>query len=394
MEAGQAPPLREGFTTGACAAAAAAAATRALLTGQAVDQAVIDLPVRRRVSFAVCRCEFEAEHVTCGVIKDAGDDPDVTHGAEIQASVQWVQEGEGDPAADVMRVEIAGGPGVGIVTRPGLPVAVGEAAINPVPRRIITQAVMAQLDAAQSGSLPGCKLPLCCNVLRVTIRVPNGEELAQRTLNPRLGILGGISILGSTGIVKPFSQSAYRASICVELKAAARNGLRRAVLTTGARSEDYALDQFSNEPHDPNLPLRMGYVQVGDHIGYALAQCARLGFAQVVIAGMIGKLSKLAQGRAQTHVDEGSVDFEFLAALAAQLGAPPDLVEHVRHANTAHHAQVLLSKAGLGGLEQRVAQLAAERAFALGHGAFEVSVLLFSMSGSLLGRASAGNPLD
>jgi cobalt-precorrin-5B (C1)-methyltransferase len=386
MGTDQTPPLREGFTTSACAAAAAAAAARALLTGQVVDQIVVDLPVRRQVAFAICRCEFERAGVTCGVIKDAGDDPDVTNGAEIQARVEWDHdESLALPAGDV-HVEIDGGRGVGIVTRPGLPVAVGKAAINPVPRRIITQAVMAQLQAAPSGDLP-----LRGNVLRVTISVPNGEDLALQTLNPRLGILGGISILGSTGIVKPFSQSAYRASIFVELKTATQNGLRRAVLTTGARSEDYALAHFSAEPRASDLPLRMGYVQVGDHIGYALTQCGRLQFTQVVVAGMIGKLSKLAQGRTQTHVNEGSVDLLFLAELASQLGAPPDIVERARHANTAHHVQIMLSKAGVNGLEQRVAQLAAEHAVTIGSGKFEVIVLLFSMSGGLLGEASASD---
>jgi cobalt-precorrin-5B (C1)-methyltransferase len=317
--------------------------------------------------------------VTCSVIKDAGDDPDVTNGAEIQARVQWARDESAEP-----HVEIEGGRGVGTVTRPGLPVAVGHAAINPIPRRIITQAVLTQWQMLPGQNWPG-------NVLHVTISVPRGEELALQTLNPRLGILGGISILGSTGIVKPFSQSAYRASIFVELKTATQNGLRRAVLTTGARSEDYALAHFSAEPRASDLPLRMGYVQVGDHIGYALTQCGRLQFTQVVVAGMIGKLSKLAQGRTQTHVNEGSVDLLFLAELASQLGAPPDIVERARHANTAHHVQIMLSKAGVNGLEQRVAQLAAEHAVTIGSGKFEVIVLLFSMSGGLLGEASASD---
>lgn len=378
-ENGQSQPLREGYTTGACAAAAAAAATRALLTGQVVTHIVIDLPVRKQVSFAISRCDFDADGVTCSVIKDAGDDPDVTNGAEIQAKVQWAHDDSGEP-----HVEIGGGRGVGIVTRPGLPVAIGSAAINPIPRRIITQAVMAQWQPIPSQAWPG-------NVLRVTISVPNGEELAAQTLNPRLGILGGISILGSTGIVKPFSQAAYRASIFVELKTAAQNGLRRAVLSTGARSEDDALEHLGAQSADPALPPRMGYVQVGDHIGYALSQCGRLHFTQVVVAGMIGKLSKLAQGRAQTHVNEGGVDLAFLAELATQLGATPEVIAQVQHANTAHHVQVILAKAGVNGLEQRIAQLAAQHAVAIGGHAFEAVVLLFNMSGAILGEAAARN---
>jgi len=378
-----AQPLREGFTTSACAAAAAAAAVRTLLTGQPAQQSVIDLPARSRVTFAIHRCEMGDAWAMCSVIKDAGDDPDVTHGAEIQASVEWMRDAppSAQPTDGAPLIVIAGGPGVGIVTRPGLPVPVGEPAINPVPRRIITQAVTSALADTPASSHP--RPP----ALRVTISVPGGEALAEKTLNPRLGIVGGISILGTTGIVKPFSQPAYRASIFTELKAAAANGLRRAALTTGARSEDYAFQKLGPLADNAELPPRMGYVQVGDHMGYALTQCRRLGYAGVIVSGMIGKLSKLAQGRLQTHVEEGGVDLDFLADLAGQLGAPAELAARLRSANTAHHAQVLLSKAGLTGLEQRIAELAAGQMFAAGEEKLDVRVLLFSMSGALLGES-------
>lgn len=378
-------PLREGFTTSACAAAAAAAAVRALLSGQPVARVVIDLPARAGVLFTVHRCDVNEKQAMCSVIKDAGDDPDVTHGAEIQATVAW--EGEllaGAPSNNAPAIALAGGPGVGVVTRPGLPVPVGEPAINPVPRRIITQAVRAALaDAFHTAVQP------LHEALRVTISVPGGEALAEKTLNPRLGILGGISILGTTGIVKPFSQPAYRASIFTELKAARANGLQQAVLTTGARSEDYAFQLLGPLAQASDLPPRMGYVQVGDHMGYALAQCQRLGYTQVVVSGMIGKLSKLAQGRMQTHVEEGRVDLDFLAELAAQLGAPDALIARVRAANTAHHAQTLLAKAGIAGLEQRIAERAAIACARVREGRLAVRVLLFSMSGALLAEARA-----
>lgn len=377
--------LREGFTTSACAAAAAASAVRALLSGRPVSQVVIDLPARAGVLFAVHRCDVSANQAVCSVIKDAGDDPDVTHGAEIQATVMW--EGDlldGPPAADAPAIVLAGGPGVGVVTRPGLPVPVGEPAINPVPRRIITQAVRAALaDGFKDAIVP------LRQVLRVTISVPGGAALAEKTLNPRLGILGGISILGTTGIVKPFSQPAWRASIFAELKAARANQLRRAVLTTGARSEDYAFQKLGPLSDDADLPPRMGYVQVGDHIGYALTQCRRLGYEEVIVAGMIGKLSKLAQGRPQTHVEEGGVDFDFLAEIAAQLGADDALSARIRSANTAHHAQTLLAKAGIAGLEQRIADLAAAQTVLLCQRQVRARVLLFAMSGALLADAAA-----
>ena len=349
--------LRTGFTTGACAAAAAGAAARALVTGQLVTEITIDLPAQKATRFDMCRCEAAPGRVTCGTIKDAGDDPDVTHGAEIQATVEWT---------DTPGIVLSNGPGVGLVTKPGLPVEVGQPAINPVPRRMIVQTVLVEAEAAmgQRG-------------LKVTISVPNGEELARETLNPRLGIVGGISILGTTGIVKPFSQSAYRASIYVELKVAAHNQVPRAVLTTGNRSEQYT------QARHPNWP-ELGFVQVGDHMDYALKQARRLGFPQVVIAGMIGKISKLAQGRMQTHISEGGVDFDFLAEVAGQIGAKADLQACLRTANTARHAQIMLRQAGLDDLEQWLAQRAAEQSFDFVAGACEVEVLLYDIRGELL----------
>lgn len=350
--------LRPGYTTGACATAAAAAATRALLTAQPVTEIAVDLPAKKNVIFRLARCEFASGRVICGTIKDAGDDPDVTHGAEIQATVEWY---------DAPGILIAGGEGVGVVTKPGLPVPVGEPAINPGPCHMITRAVR-----NEAGTV------LEKRGLKVTISVPGGEELASKTVNPRLGIIGGISILGTTGIVKPFSTAAYRASIHVELKVAVCNGVRQAVLTTGRRSEKYALSRYRERPE-------LGFVQVGDHMDYALKQARHLGFPQVVIAGMIGKISKLAQGRMQTHVSEGGIDLNFLAEQAGELGADGELMARIRSANTARHVQVMLRKEGVPGLEERLAQLSAEQAFAFVGGAFSVEVLLFDIGGDLLG---------
>jgi cobalt-precorrin-5B (C1)-methyltransferase len=354
--------LREGYTTGACAAASAAAAIRALLTGRPVTEIAIDLPTRANVAFSIVRCEFGSGGVTCGTIKDAGDDPDVTHGAEIQATVTWTDE----PG-----IRVAGGQGVGLVTLPGLAVDVGQPAINPAPRRQIEQAVRAEIAAYDAEERPEAR------GVQVTISVPGGEDLAAQTMNPRLGIVGGISVLGTTGIVKPYSESAYRASIYVELRVAAENGARQAILTTGRRSEAYAL------AYNPQW-VGLGCVQVGDHIGYALRQARRLGFQEVVISGMIGKLSKVAQGRMQTHVSEVEVDFEFLAGLAAQLGAGSDLVERVRTANTARHVQNMLRQAGIAGLEVSIVRLAAEKALEFVERVFPVHVLLFDVRGELL----------
>jgi cobalt-precorrin-5B (C1)-methyltransferase len=356
----QAHQLRSGYTTGACATAAAGAATRTLVTGRPVSEITIDLPAKAGVTFVMARCELAPDRVTCGVIKDAGDDPDVTHGAEIQASVEW----QAEPG-----IVLTNGPGVGLVTKPGLPVEVGEPAINSVPRRMITRVVTAEAGAALTG-----------RGLKVTISVPGGKELARETLNPRLGIVGGISILGTTGIVKPYSRSAYRASIYVELKVAAHNHVPRAVLTTGTRSEEYTMARHPDWPE-------LGFVQVGDHMDYALKQARRLGFKQVVIAGMIGKISKQAQGRWQTHISEGGVDFEFLADAAGQFGADESLKERLRQANTARHVQIMLRQAGIEGLESWLAQQAAEQAYEFVGGAFAVDVCLYDIKGELLATA-------
>lgn len=350
--------LREGFTTGACATAASCAATRALITGKPVTSIIIDLPVRQGVVFEVVRCESGDDGTLCGVVKDAGDDPDVTDGAELQAHVSW----RGEPG-----LVLVGGDGVGQVTLPGLPVPPGQPAINPVPRRMITRAV-----SREAGEL------LETRGLRIEIRVPGGEQIAQQTLNPKLGIVGGISILGTTGIVKPFSTSAYKASIYLELKVARENRVASPVLTSGTRSEDYAAARY------PDIPAH-GFVQVGDHMDYALKQCVRLGFGRVMISAMIGKTSKLAQGRMQTHVSAGLVDFEFLAEQAAALGGSGDLLTRIRGANTAHHVQIMLKQAGMDGLEHRLAQMAADAAAEYTHHRLEVEVLLYHIRGDLLG---------
>ncbi|MFZ5820859.1 MAG: cobalt-precorrin-5B (C(1))-methyltransferase [Chloroflexota bacterium] len=352
------PDLRHGYTTSACAAACTVAAMQALTSGQPVERVTIDLPGESGVTFEMARCEFHPDGVLCGTIKDSGDDPDVTHGAEIQCFVAWQDAG----------ITITGGIGIGVATKPGLPVAVGEAAINPGSRRLI-QRVVETFDAealAERG-------------LRVEIRVPEGERLARETLNPRLGILGGISILGTTGVLKPFSTSAYRASIYTELKVTRSNGIARVVLTTGNRSEQYAMQLY------PDLP-ELAFIQVGDHIDFSLKQSQRLGIEAVVISGMIGKMSKLAQGRMQTHVSQGEVDFEFLAEVARNLGADETLAGKIRSANTAHHVQSMLKQAGVSGLEEMLAGMAAQSCLAYAPALREVEVLLFAIGGKLLAR--------
>ena len=279
---------RTGFTTGACAAAAAKAATRVLVRGVALDAIETTLPNGQRVTFALQRCERAGDAAVCSVIKDAGDDPDCTHGAELVATVELRAE----PG-----IELRGGEGVAVVTKPGLGLDVGAPAINPVPRRNIGEMVAAELDGS---SVRGAV---------VTLSVPGGVEMAKQTLNARLGLVGGISILGTSGIVKPYSTAAYKASVVQAIDVARNRGLDALVLTTGGKSEAYAMKLY------PSLPEE-AFIQVGDFIGTGIKHCARRGAGRAVVVGMIGKLSKMANGKMQTHAAGSEVNMELLAGLA------------------------------------------------------------------------------
>ncbi len=305
--------LRFGFTTSACASAAAAAAVKALITKTNIEEISIDLPSVKNVSFTIHRCEIGERQALCSVIKDSGDDPvDVTHGIEIQALASW---------QDTMGIELKGGQGVGKVTLPGLAVPVGEAAINPLPRTIIINSVRAVL--ASYGDI--VKKGVC-----ITIQVPEGEKIASKTMNPELGIIGGISILGTDGIQRPFSQPSFRASIYYGLKVARMKGCNEVGISTGRRSITALKKQIQ-------LSDSIYFIEVGDEIGYALSQAARLGYKKAYIGIMPGKLSKLAQGRMQTHVNFGKVDFEFLSEVAESIGISQTIANDILKAKTVHY---------------------------------------------------------
>jgi cobalt-precorrin-5B (C1)-methyltransferase len=348
------PRLRTGFTTGACAAAAARAATRALLTGGPVTAIEITLPNGAPARFAVSRCEPLAGGCRCGVVKDAGDDPDCTHGAEIVAELSL---------RDAPGVEVRGGAGVATVTKPGLGLEVGAPAITPVPRRNIAEMVAAELADDRRGAL-------------VTVSVPRGEEIARATLNARLGLVGGISILGTTGIVRPFSTAAWRASVVQAIDVARAAGLPHLVLTTGGRTERFAMALL------PALP-EAAFVQAGDDVGLGIRHAARRGARVVTVVAMVGKLAKMAAGALQTHVSRSRVDAPFLAELAARCGAHLGVVDAMRAANTARHALELADAGGVAGLPAELCRRAAEAlAAAAGPGPW-VRAALVDFDGSL-----------
>jgi cobalt-precorrin-5B (C1)-methyltransferase len=267
----------------------------------------VALPSGQRVSFAVERCEFTPTKATAVVVKDGGDDPDVTHGAEMTVTVSWADE-----------LVLEGGVGVGVVTKAGLGLEVGGPAINPVPRAMITQAVQEVTDRG----------------LRVVISVPDGEKRARKTTNARLGILGGISILGTTGIVRPFSTESWRASVVQAVSVMAAQGLDTLVLCTGGRTEKGAMAML------PDLPDTC-FVEVGDFTGAALRKAVEEGLTTVVFVGMVGKLTKLAGGVLMTHYTKSKVPLDVIAELE------PTTAEQVRAANTARHAYEIWEAAGV-----------------------------------------------
>jgi cobalt-precorrin-5B (C1)-methyltransferase len=350
---------REGFTTGTAAAAAAKAACLVLLDRGWPETVAVRLPIDRMLDIPINTLEWDGQAASAGVVKDAGDDPDVTHGAEIFATVRHL------PQAGIA---LRGGTGVGTVTRPGLEMPVGSAAINPVPQRMIRQAVAEVLSGEQPE--PG---------VEVLISVPAGEELARRTFNPRLGIVGGISILGTTGIVRAMSTAAWRASVLQAIDVAAANQIDHLVLSTGGRTERYAQALY------PVLP-EMAFVEMGIFTGDSLKRAAERGIGRVSVCAMIGKLSKIAAGKMQTHVAGNQVDCAFLAETARCLGAPSELVEAVSSANSARHVQQLTETAGFHRLYQQLCELAALHCAAAAGKGVGLEVVLFDFDGRLLAR--------
>ena len=310
--------LRTGWTTGTCASAAAKAATAALCD-QAMQRTVeVALPSGRRVRFDVESCAYDQRQATAVVVNAAGDDPDVTHGAHLTATVRWRAE----PG-----VALDGGEGVGVVTKPGLGIDVGEPAITATPRAMIIQAVAEVVDPAARGVL-------------VIISVPGGAKMARKTTNARLGILGGISILGTTGIVRPFSTASWRASVEQAVSVMAAQGQDTVVLCTGGRTEKGAMALL------PGLP-EVCFVEVGDFTGAALRRALAVGIRGVIFVGMAGKLAKLAAGVLMTHYTRSKVDLGLLGDVTVAAGGSAAMAGEVTAANTGRHAYEIWQRGGI-----------------------------------------------
>lgn len=361
MEELQKEKLRKGFTTGTCAAASSKAAILSIIGQKKIESANVTLPKGNSIKLKIQSCKFDKNWAKCSVIKDAGDDPDVTHGAEIFVDLFLTDH--------VNQIEIDSGEGVGIVTKPGLGLELDKPAINPVPKQMIKE----NLKQVASDILNK-------NGIKVVISVPKGKELALKTDNPRLGIIGGISILGTSGIVIPFSTASFAASVRQNLDVALAMGNDTVVLTTGGRSEE-----FSKKIVD--LPDHC-FVQMGDFAGYTIKQCAKKGIKKVYAVGFIGKLSKIAMGIKQTHVKGSKVDMNFLAELAKSCKASELVIRLIKKANTARHVLEITKEAGLDEFFEKICEKVYEHMRNHSEKKFPLEVILFDFDGKILSKYS------
>jgi cobalt-precorrin-5B (C1)-methyltransferase len=357
-------PLRRGWTTGTCAAAAAKAAFAALVTGEFPDPVAVTLPRGERPSFALARADRDETSATAGVIKDAGDDPDVTHGALVLATVRIGAPGAG--------VTFRAGAGVGTVTRPGLPLPPGEPAINPVPRRMIRDAI------AEVAAAAGCGADA-----DIEVSIPDGEKIATKTLNGRLGIVGGLSILGTTGVVVPYSCAAWIASIHQGIDVARAAGLTHIAGATGASSEAAVRKLYGLSD--------IALIDMGDFVGGLLKYMRRHPVPRVTIAGGVAKMTKLAQGLTDLHSKRGEVDRALLAQFARAASGSEELAAQIVAANTAAHAFTLAQHEGIA-LGDAVARAGQQTATELVTGRdIAIEIVVFDREGTLVGHAPFEN---
>ena len=351
--------LRSGFTTGACATATSLAAATLLLLGKKSLISSIELPKGQPVDFELTDCiRLGAQRAKASTIKDAGDDPDATHGATVFAEVELNKE---------YGVRFYAAQGVGTVTRDGLSIAVGEAAINPVPRKMMTEHL--QGLAEECGYTGG---------FEVSIGVVNGEKIALKTMNGRLGIIGGLSILGTTGIVRPFSCAAYIASIHQSIDVAHANGVVEIAASTGSTSEAAIKAHLGLDD--------MALVEMGDFAGAALKHLRKVPMKKLTVCGGFGKMSKMAAGHYSLHSHDSSIDFGFLAQLARELGADETLAHNILQSNTSLQALKLCQEQSIE-LANKISQLAKQTALRVSKNKIDIDVYCVSKSGEIVGNS-------
>lgn len=353
--------LRTGYTTGTSATAAAKASLLSIIQKQKILEIDVKLPKGNMIKIPIHSCEFDEEKARCSVIKDGGDDPDVTHGAEIIVDLSFTDK--------VNEIEIDGGEGVGIVTKPGLGLEINKPAINPVPKKMINENIR---DVGKEILLK--------KGIRVVISVPKGRELGPKTDNPRIGILNGISILGTSGIVIPFSTASYAASIRQNIDVSIAMGNDTVVLTTGGRSEDFAKKIVDLPDHC--------FVQMGDFSGYTMQQCAKKEIKKAYVVGFIGKLAKMAAGVKQTHVKGSKVDMNFLSEIAKKCNASHDTIERILKANTARHVSEIIIEDNVKGFFEEICNKTFVHMKKYSEEKVSLDVILFDFDGNILARKS------
>ena len=351
--------LRTGFTTGSCATASSKAGVLSIINQKKIEQIDIILPKCSRLDIQINSCEFTKNSAKCSVIKDGGDDPDVTHGAEIFVDVELT--------SNIGKIEIDGGEGVGRVTKPGLGLEIGSAAINPTPKKMILENITEV-----------SKKILEKNGIMITVSVPKGKELGPKTDNPRIGIMEGISILGTSGIVIPYSTASFAAAIRQQIAVVSSMNDDSVVLTTGGRSEDFARKIIELPDHS--------FIQMGDFSGYTIKQCAKQGLKKAYVAGFIGKLAKMAAGVKQTHVKGGKVDMKFLSELAKKCDAGSDTIGRILGANTARNVQEIIIKDKVDGFFDEVTKEACNQMRQHSEEKIPVEVILFDFDGKVLSK--------
>ena len=349
--------LRSGYTTGACATATALAAARLLLTGKSSLNMSILLPRGQHVEFKLTNCRLlDTNSARADTIKDAGDDPDATHGATVFSVVEL---------SDLPGVRFHAGEGVGTVTRTGLSIGIGEPAINPVPRKMISEHLQ---ETANEQMFKGG--------FEVSVGVENGENIALRTMNGRLGILGGLSILGTTGIVRPYSCAAYIASIHQSIDVASANDITHIAAATGSTSESFVQNQLG-------MP-EIAVVEMGDFAGAVLKHLRKVPMDKLTICGGFGKISKLASGHQSLHSKDASIDFGFLMQQAAELGGNKNLLEQIASSNTSLEALQQCQQHDIP-LAHRLCELARKHALAVCHNSCDIEVYAIGKDGVCVG---------
>ena len=341
--------LREGFTTGSCAAAAALACCLRIRDGKCPDQVCITVPEGRQYIPSI----IPHADGSCGVIKDSGDDPDITNGMEIISKVELLDTDGG--------IKFVAGEGVGTITEDGLKISKGEAAINPVPRQMIADAVRSVFG--NRGAV-------------VTVSIPGGREIAKKTFNPRLGIINGLSILGTSGVVRPMSEDALKESLYAELKMRVLQGAETIVFTFGNQGEE-ALRKIC-----PGLPI----VQVSNYIGFMLDSALELGVKKLIIGGHPGKLTKVAAGVMQTHSKYADGRREAIIAQLALMGASIELLQKIQNCVTTDAIMILVHEAGLDAVWNRIAEAAHRYLSARVRGEIRIDVIVTDTPGNEIGR--------